>query len=145
MLISIDYVIIGVYFLATLALGLWSAKKATKSARGFFVAEKALPWWVIGFTMIAASVSAEQMLGEVGYGFGAGLVVSNWDLSVYPCLLLMIFIFLPLYLSSRITTIPEYLELRYGKGTRLLFAVYTVFNNAFVTLVMVLALGATAL
>lgn len=145
MLQSIDYVIIVAYFIVTLAIGLWTAYKSKKSARGFFVAEKALPWWVIGFTMVAASISAEQMLGEVGYGFGAGLVVSNWDLGVYPALLLMIFIFLPLYLNSRITTIPEYLELRYGKGTRLLFAIYTVFNNAFVTLVMVLALGATAM
>jgi len=141
----VDYSIIVAYFVATLILGIWSARKSKKSARGFFVAEKSIPWWMIGFTMVAASISAEQMLGEVGYGFAAGLVVSNWDLGVYPSLLLMVFIFLPLYLSSRVTTIPEYLELRYGKGTRLLFAVYTVFNNAFITLVMVLALGAMAL
>lgn len=145
MLKSADYAVIVAYFIATLLLGFWSAYKAKKSARGYFVAEKALPWWVIGFSMVAASISAEQMLGEVGYGFGAGLVVSNWDLCVYPSLLLMIFIFLPLYLRSRVTTIPEYLELRYGKGTRLLFAIYTIFNNSFITQVMVLALGATAM
>ena len=145
MLKSVDYTVIITYFAATLLLGLLSAHRAKKSLRGYFVAEEALPWWVIGFSMVAASISAEQMLGEVGYGFGAGLVVSNWDLGVYPSLLMMIFIFLPLYLSSRVTTIPEYLELRYGKGTRLLFAIYTVFNNAFITQVMVLALGTTAL
>lgn len=142
----VDYVLIAAYFAATLLVGLWSAYKARRSSsKGFFVAEKSLPWWVIGFTMVAASISAEQMLGEVGYARDAGIVVSNWDLGVYPSLLLMIFIFLPLYLRSGITTIPEYLERRYGSTTRLLFAVYTVFNNACITLVMVLALGATAL
>jgi SSS family solute:Na+ symporter len=140
-----DYLLIGAYFAATLALGLWSARKARKSARGFFVAERSLPWWIIGLTMVAASISAEQMLGEVGYARDAGIVVSNWDLGVFPSLVLMIFIFLPLYLRSGITTIPEYLERRYSPATRFLFAGYTVFNNACITLVMVLALGATAL
>lgn len=144
-LTGLDYGVIALYFLATLALGIWTARRATGSSRGFFVAEKALPWWVIGFTMVAASISAEQMLGEVGYARDAGIVVSNWDLGVYPALILMLFIFLPLYLRSGITTIPEYLERRFGKTTRLLFALYTVFNNACITLVMVLALGATAL
>jgi len=144
-LIPLDYVLIGAYFAVTLAVGLWSARKAKKSSRGFFVAEKSLPWWVIGLTMVAASISAEQMLGEVGYARDAGIVVSNWDLGVFPSLVLMIFVFLPLYLRSGVTTVPEYLERRYGKTTRLLFAIYTVFNNACITLVMVLALGTTAL
>jgi len=141
----VDYAIIILYFIITLAIGFWSARKGREGSKQFFVAEKSLPWWVVGFTMVAASISAEQMLGEVGYGFGAGLVVSNWDLGVAPSLLLMIFVFLPLYLRSSTTTIPEYLEKRYNKATRLLFAGYTVFNNACVTLVMVLALGATAM
>ena len=142
----VDYIIVAAYLLVTLAIGFWSAWRTRHaSSRGFFVAEKTLPWWVVGFTMVAASISAEQMLGEVGYGFGAGLVVSNWDLAVYPSLLLMIFVFLPLYLRSGITTIPEYLERRYGRTTRLLFAAYTVLNNAGITLAMVLALGATAM
>ncbi len=146
MLSVLDGVIIIAYFVATLLLGLWATRRAAKqSSRGFFVAEKSLPWPMIGLTMVAASISAEQMLGEVGYSSSAGLVVSNWDLSVFPALVLMVFIFLPLYLRSGITTIPEYLEKRYNRTTRLLFAVYTVFNNACVALVMVLALGATAL
>ena len=51
-----------------------------------------------------------------------------------------VLVFLPLYLRSGITTIPEYLEKRYGATTRLLFAIYTVFNNACITLVMVLVI-----
>lgn len=140
-----DYAIVVVYFAATIALGFWSARRGTRSSGEFFVARKTLPWPVIGLTMVAASISAEQMLGEVGYGSGAGLVISNWDLGVLPALILMVFVFLPLYLRSGVTTIPEYLEKRFGHTTRLVFAVYTVFNNACITLVMVLALGATAL
>ncbi len=143
--IDVDQAVIGAYFVLTFGIGFFSARRAKRSSRGFFVAEKSLPWWVIGFTMVAASISAEQMLGEVGYARDAGIVVSNWDLGVYPSLVLMVFIFLPLYLRSGVTTIPEYLEKRYGRTTRLMFAVYTVLNNACITLVMVLALGVTAL
>ncbi len=141
---AIDYVIIACYFLATLVIGWWSTRRRTESSRGFFVAEHSLPFWMIGFTMVAASISAEQMLGEVGYGFGAGMVVSNWELGVLPALLLMVFVFLPLYLRSGVTTIPEYLEHRFGRTTRLLFAAYTIFSNACIALVMVLALGTVA-
>jgi solute:Na+ symporter, SSS family len=144
MLGSIDHAIVALYLVLTFAIGFWS-RKGGASARGFFVAEKSLPFWVVGLTMVAASISAEQMLGEVGYGFDAGLVVSNWDLGIFPAVALMVLVFLPLYLRSGITTIPEYLERRYGRSTRLLFAVYTVLNNACITLVMVLALGALAL
>ena len=145
MLSTVDYLILAGYLLATLGIGFWSARRSRASARDFFVAEKTLPWWVVGLTMVAASISAEQMLGEVGYGLDAGLVVSNWDLGVYPSVVLMVLVFLPVYLRSGITTIPEYLEQRYNPATRLLFSLYTVFNNACVTLVMVLALGAAAL
>jgi len=141
----LDSAILAVYFILTLAIGLWSARKTGGSSKDFFVAEKSLPWWVVGFTMVAASISAEQMLGEVAYARDAGLVVSNWDLGVFPSLALMIFIFLPLYLRSGITTIPEYLERRYNKTVRLMFAGYTVFNNTLVALVMVMALGTKAL
>ena len=145
MLVAIDYVVILAFLAATLAVGFWSSRQAKRSSRTFFVAEKALPWWVVGFAMVAACASAEHMIGQVGYAKSAGLAVSNWDFAAFPSYVLMIFIFLPLYLRRGITTIPEYLEGRYGATTRLLFAVYTVFNNACVTLVMVLALGATAL
>lgn len=141
----LDGAIICGYFAMTLFIGFRSARQATASSKGFFVAEKALPWWVVGLTMVGAGISAEQMLGQVGYGFDAGLVVSNWDLAVFPSLALMVLVFLPVYLRSGITTIPEYLEKRYSTSTRVFFTGYTLFNNACVTLVMVLALGATAL
>jgi SSS family solute:Na+ symporter len=145
MLNTLDYVIVGVYMVATLGIGFCASRRQPESSKGFFVTEQALPWWVVGLTMVAAGISAEQMLGEVGYGLDAGLVVSNWDLAVFPALALMVLVFLPVYLRSGITTIPEYLEKRYNPTTRLLFSGYTLFNNACVTLVMVLALGATAL
>jgi len=67
MLASVDYVILAAYFVITLAIGFWTAR-AKSSSRDFFLAEKSLPWWVVGLTMVAAAISAEQMVGEVGYG-----------------------------------------------------------------------------
>lgn len=145
MLSGLDQFIVAAYFVITLGIGFWSARRSKSSSRDFFVTEQALPWWVVGFTMVAAGISAEQMLGEVGYGMDVGLVVSNWDVAVFPALALMVLVFLPVYLRSGIVTAPEYLEKRYNTGTRLLFTGYTLFNNTCVTLVMVLALGAAAL
>ena len=84
MLSALDQIILIGYLVATLAIGFWSARKAKGSSREFFVTEKALPWWVVGLTMVAAGISAEQMLGEVGYGMDVGLVVSNYLCNSYP-------------------------------------------------------------
>lgn len=56
----VDYAIVAAYFVLTLGIGLWSAHKSGDSSKDFFIAHKSLPWWVVGFTMIAASISAEQ-------------------------------------------------------------------------------------
>ena len=64
MLTRLDYAIVAAYMAATLGIGFWSARRSQGTSKGFFVTEKALPWWVVGLTMVAAGISAEQMLGE---------------------------------------------------------------------------------
>ena len=71
----IDFVIVGIYAILLVGVGLWvsrTKKGHTKTAEDYFLASKALPWWAIGSSLIAANISAEQFIGMSGSGF-AGL------------------------------------------------------------------------
>jgi len=95
--------------------------------------------------MIAASISVEQFLGEVGYAYRYGMAVANWEWGVIPALTVMIVLFVPYYLRHRIQTMPEFLERRFGLGCRLIFAALSVIVYTFVNLAGVLYASGLAL
>ena len=75
---TIDYVIFGLYAVVILSVGLWVSrgkKGVKKSAEDYFLASKSLPWWAIGASLIAANISAEQMIGMSGSGMALGLAI----------------------------------------------------------------------
>lgn len=58
---TLDLMIFGIYVLIIVAVGLFSSRKNKSSAEGYFLAGKSLPWWVVGASLIAANISAEQL------------------------------------------------------------------------------------
>ncbi|MCK4795390.1 MAG: hypothetical protein KAV87_67295, partial [Desulfobacteraceae bacterium] len=104
-----------VYLATVIAIGFISGRKGKESTSDFFLAGRGLPWFVIGFSLIASSISSEQFIGEVGWGYKYGMAVANWEWLVWPAQGLLLFFFLPVYLKNRIFTIPEYLTRRFGR------------------------------
>ena len=82
-----DYVIFGIYAVVVIAIGLFASKKNTKSAEGYFLAGKSIPWWAVGASLIAANISAEQFIGMSGsgyaIGFGIAAIVSGACVTIF--------------------------------------------------------------
>ncbi|MEA1996066.1 MAG: sodium/solute symporter [Gemmatimonadota bacterium] len=129
------------YFVLVLVIGFLAGRKKKKSARDYFVASNKLPWYLIGFGMLASSVSTEQFIGSCGFAYKWGLPVFNWELSNFVAMLIMLWIFLPVYLNKKIITIPQYLELRFGSGPRNIYAVISIFALVFIMLAGVVYTG----
>jgi len=140
-----DAFVFFLYLAITLAIGYWVGRREKESARQYFLAGYSLPWYAVGLSMVSASISTEQFIGEVGFAYTAGLSVANWELGVFPAFMIMIWFLLPLYLRQKLFTIPEYLEQRYGPKTRTLFAVVTLLNYALINLAGVVYLAGFAL
>ncbi len=130
-----------VYILAVIAVGFYSGRKGKSSTSHFFLAGRKLPWFVIGFSLIASSISTEQFLGEVGFAYDHGLAVANWEWLVWPAQGILLFFFLPIYLKSRIYTVPEYLGRRFGELSATAFATVCIVMYLVVNLPMVLYSG----
>jgi len=79
---AIDYIVFAMYGALIVSLGLYMSrtKKGTeKTAEDYFLASKSLPWWAVGTSLIAANISAEQMIGMSGQGFGMGLAIASYE------------------------------------------------------------------
>ncbi len=108
----IDVVIFVFYIIAVLVIGFVVGRREKTQAVGYFLAGRTLPWYAIGFSMIATSISTEQFIGAGAKSYEVGMAVMHWEWGMLPSFTLLILIFLPIYFRRKIYTIPEYLERR---------------------------------
>ncbi|SEL59932.1 solute:Na+ symporter, SSS family [Pseudoxanthomonas sp. GM95] len=116
-----------------------------KSAQDYFLASRSLPWWAIGASLIAANISAEQIIGMSGSGYALGLAIASYEWMAALTLLIVGKWFLPIFLRNQITTMPQFLEERYGNRIRTLMAVFWLALYVFVNLTSILWLGSIAI
>lgn len=119
----LDQSLFFLYLAFTLFLGFWVARRKTASSRDYFLAGERLPWYAIGGSIIAANISTEHFIGMVGAAYAVGFVVAQWEWGNWFTFSALIWIFLPFYLRGGVYTMPEFLERRYNKTCRYLFAV----------------------
>lgn len=142
----IDWAIIIIFFVGVISLGLFKSRKE-ETSEDYFLAGRGLKWWLIGFSLIAANISAEQFVGMSGQAAkdSIGLAVASYEWIAAITLVVVAFFFLPTFLKSGIFTIPEYLEYRFNHHARIAMSVLMVVIYAGVTIPTVIFLGAKTL
>ncbi|MET0129918.1 MAG: sodium/sugar symporter [Stenotrophomonas chelatiphaga] len=143
----LDTSIVLVYLAGVFVLAQWvSREKAghAKDAKDYFLASKSLPWWAVGASLIAANISAEQIIGMSGSGYAIGLAIASYEWMAALTLLIVGKWFLPVFLRNGIYTMPQFLEQRYGTRIRTLMAVFWLGLYVFVNVTSILWLGAIA-
>jgi solute:Na+ symporter, SSS family len=115
-----------------------------KNAKDYFLASKALPWWAIGTSLIAANISAEQIIGMSGSGYALGLAIASYEWMAAATLLIVGRWFLPVFLRNGINTMPQFLQERYGTLIRTVMALFWLVLYVFVNLTSILWLGSIA-
>jgi SSS family solute:Na+ symporter len=145
---NIDYVIFIVYMAILVFVGLWvsrTKKNLTRTSDDYFLARHSLTWWAIGTTLIASNISAEQFIGMSGSGFKGGIAIATYEWISAIMLIIIAKWFLPVYISKKIYTMPQFLEQRYDERVRTSLAVFWLVLYVFVNLTSVLYLGGLAL
>jgi SSS family solute:Na+ symporter len=143
----LDVAIIGIYAVSIFCLAQWVSREKgshEKTAKDYFLASRALPWWAIGTSLIAANISAEQIIGMSGSGYVIGLGIASYEWMAALTLLIVGKFFLPIFLKNDIYTMPEFLERRYSPVVRTVMAIFWLGVYIFVNLTAILWLGATA-
>ena len=144
---NIDLWIVVIYAIAIFALAqIVSRRKSTEavSSKGYFLAGNSLPWWAIGASLIAANISAEQIIGMSGSGYRIGLAIASYEWMAAITLIIVGKFFIPVFLRNGVTTMPGFLQQRFGSSVKFLMAIFWLLLYVFVNLTSILWLGGTA-
>ncbi len=115
------------FIIAVISIGLWKSRHE-KTSEDYFLAGRGLKWWLIGFSLIAANISSEQLVGMSGNAAShVGLAIASYEWMAAVTLVVVGFFFLPYFLRAGIYTMPEFLEVRYNSIARAIMAIGTIF------------------
>ena len=145
---TIDIAVVVLYAIGIFGLAQWvsGARQAgAQTSTDYFLASKDLPWWAIGASLIAANISAEQIVGMSGSGYAIGLAIASYEWMAAATLLLVGKFFLPIFLQNGIHTMPQFLEQRYGPRLRTIMALFWLALYVFVNLTSIIWLGSIAI
>uniref|UniRef100_A0A3B3BYH6 Sodium/myo-inositol cotransporter 2 n=1 Tax=Oryzias melastigma TaxID=30732 RepID=A0A3B3BYH6_ORYME len=129
-LVTVDIVVLVIYFILVLAVGFWSMWRTKRSTvDGYFLAGKSMTWWPVSVTTQTNTGLAPLRDPKTTVTF---YLCSGWGITGMLMVLLLGWLFLPIYISSGVTTMPEYLQKRFGgRRTHLSLAVLSLFIYIF--------------
>src|SRR5881398_2384382 len=122
----IDLTVVIIYAIGIFSLAQWVSREKAgheKDTSDYFLASKNLPWWAIGASLIAANISAEQIVGMSGSGYAIGLAIASYEWMAALTLLIVGKFFLPIFLKNHIYTMPQFLARRYGRVLPIIMAI----------------------
>jgi SSS family solute:Na+ symporter len=138
----VDLVIVVTYLLGITAIGVFSGRKSTGSSASYFLAARSLRWPVVGLALFATNISTVHLIGLASSGFSEGMVVGNFEWLAPFLLITLGLVFAPFYFRTKISTLPEYIEGRYGPVSRTILAVMALFGALFIHMGVTLYAGA---
>jgi Na+/proline symporter len=115
----LDYGVVVVYLAAMLALGFYFSG-AQKTTDDYFLGGRAFSWFPIGMSLMATLISAMSYTGLPGQAYDSGLVVLLHPASVWIGMPIIIGVVIPIFRGLRLSSVYEYLELRFDARVRLL-------------------------
>jgi SSS family solute:Na+ symporter len=144
----VDWIVSFTYVAVIVFVGLWvsrTKKGFEKTSQDYFLANRSLPWWAIGSTLLAANISAEHFIAMSGSGYAVGLAIAAYEWIAAVSLIFVAKFFLPVFIDRKIFTMPQFLSERYDKRVSTCFAVFWILVYIFVNMTSVIYLGALAM
>ncbi|QTN12683.1 solute:sodium symporter family transporter [Mammaliicoccus vitulinus] len=136
--ISFIVVVFGVGLYAYLR----SRKIDTQNADGYFMGGRSLTGFTIASTIIMTNLSTEQIVGQNGQSFMAGMEVMAWEVTAAVAIVILALVFLPRYFRYGVDTISDFIEMRFDTFTKRLVSLLFIFTYVVSFLPVVLYSGA---
>lgn len=134
-------------FTATVAgISYWLTRNdRMDSSEAYFLAGRNLTGWVIAGSLMLTNLSTEHLIGLNGDAFNHTIAVMAWETTAALAMVLAALYFLPRFLRIGLTTIPEFLGIRFDNQTRVIASLLFLFSYAVAILPVVLLFGAAGL
>ncbi len=122
---NLDWVVI-VLFLVGMVTVVWaSMRKKVQSGTDYFLSGREAGWLQIGTSIYSSNIGSEHLVGLAGAGFATGMAMAHWEIQGWIILILG-WVFVPIYDRIKVFTMPEYLERRFSPGSRTILSLLTI-------------------
>jgi solute:Na+ symporter, SSS family len=129
---TFDLIIVLAYLVGIVGLGCYAGMVRRRGGGGegghYFLAGNTLGWPVIGLAMFAANISTVHLVSLAQNAYTSGLLYGNYEWMAGFVLILLSLFFAPLYLRTRVSTLPDYLERRYNRNCRDVLSIVSLFS-----------------
>lgn len=116
--------------------------KESNASEDYFLGGRNFIWPFVGLSLVATNMSGATFVGLAGGAYEQGISIFAYEWMSAVILVVFIFFILPFYLRSKVFTLPEYLEQRYDRRSRMAFAGFNLFANMFIDMAAALFAGA---
>uniref|UniRef100_A0A8D3BEZ2 Sodium/glucose cotransporter 1 n=1 Tax=Scophthalmus maximus TaxID=52904 RepID=A0A8D3BEZ2_SCOMX len=128
-----DISVIVIYFLVVLAVGVWAMVRTNRATvGGFFLAGRSMVWWPIGASLFASNIGSGHFVGIAGTAAAAGIAIGGFEWNALIVVVILGWLFVPIYIKAGVITMPEYLKKRFGgQRIRIYLSVLSLFLYVF--------------
>ncbi|XP_032396153.1 sodium/glucose cotransporter 1 [Etheostoma spectabile] len=128
-----DISVIVIYFLVVLAVGVWAMVRTNRATvGGFFLAGRSMVWWPIGASLFASNIGSGHFVGIAGTAAAAGIAIGGFEWNALVMVVILAWLFVPIYIKAGVVTMPEYLKKRFGgQRIRVYLSVLSLFLYVF--------------
>ncbi|XP_033503286.1 sodium/glucose cotransporter 1 [Epinephelus lanceolatus] len=128
-----DIAVIVIYFLVVLAVGVWAMVRTNRATvGGFFLAGRSMVWWPIGASLFASNIGSGHFVGLAGTAAAAGIAIGGFEWNALIVVVILGWLFVPIYIKAGVVTMPEYLKKRFGgQRIRIYLSVLSLFLYVF--------------
>lgn len=130
----VDSIVVVLLLLFLVVASLYSSFKK-KNAEAYFMAGRSLKWYSVAGSIFGTNIHAQQIIGMMGIGYSIGFVQSHYEVWAVPAILVLAYIFIPLYRKRQFFTLSQFLESRYNANTRLAYTI------VMITFIMIQLIG----
>ena len=140
----IDFSIVLLYFIIILFVAIRGRVSKNGTAEEYFLSSRNLSWYSVALSTIATNIQGYQFLGMMGSAYLFGLAQANLEINAVQGILIGAFVFVPLFLKERITTITQFISKKLGEKIALLYSIANLGLFSTITLGAALFWGAYA-
>jgi solute:Na+ symporter, SSS family len=112
-----DWLVVAVFIAVMFAIVLYAMQSKAQSGKDYFLSSRDSNWVQIGTSIFSSNIGSEHLVGLAGAGFATGMAMAHWEMHAWLILVLG-WVFVPLYDRMKVFTMPEFLELRFSRGSR---------------------------
>jgi SSS family solute:Na+ symporter len=130
---AVDLLVIVIYFAFVLGIGFY-LKRFANSGDDFFLAGRDMTAWIAGLAFVSANLGSLELMGWAAATYQYGILAAHWYwIGAIPAMLFLGIVMMPFYYICRTHSVPGYLQLRFGAGTRAISAISFGFMTVFMS------------